>query len=127
MPAASRCSVNPGREVFSALVSADLVIRGGMVIDGTGAPGFVADVAVEGGKITAIGAGVDGNRRLDAEGCVVAPGFVDLHTHYDAQLFWDPALTPSHSFRTSSGSSASCSGRSPGGTCCRLIRIRVQV
>jgi N-acyl-D-aspartate/D-glutamate deacylase len=80
-------------------VSADLVIRGGLVIDGTGAPGFVADVAVERGTITAIGAGagtgVDGDRSLDADGCVVAPGFIDLHTHYDAQVFWDPGLTPS--------------------------------
>jgi N-acyl-D-aspartate/D-glutamate deacylase len=79
------------------VVSADLVVRGGVVIDGTGAPGFLADVAVEGGKIRAIGpAGdVDGDRRLDADGCVVAPGFIDLHTHYDAQVFWDPGLTPS--------------------------------
>jgi N-acyl-D-aspartate/D-glutamate deacylase len=66
-----------------------------MVIDGTGAPGFVADVAVEGGTITAIGAGATGDRQLDAGGCVVAPGFIDLHTHYDAQVFWDPGLTPS--------------------------------
>jgi N-acyl-D-aspartate/D-glutamate deacylase len=68
-----------------------------MVIDGTGTPGYVADVAVEAGTITAIGAGAgaDGDRRLDADDCVVAPGFIDLHTHYDAQVFWDPGLTPS--------------------------------
>jgi N-acyl-D-aspartate/D-glutamate deacylase len=76
-------------------MSADLVIRGGTVIDGTGTPGLLADVAVEGGAITAIGPGLDGDRRIDAGGCVVAPGFVDIHTHYDAQVFWDPGLTPS--------------------------------
>ncbi len=74
---------------------ADLVIRGGTVIDGTGAPGRRADVAIEGERIRAIGSGLSGARTLDASGCVVAPGFVDIHTHYDAQVFWDPALTPS--------------------------------
>jgi len=74
---------------------ADLVIRGGTVIDGTGAPGRRADVAIEGDRIAAIGTGLSGTRTLDASGCVVAPGFIDIHTHYDAQVFWDPALTPS--------------------------------
>jgi N-acyl-D-aspartate/D-glutamate deacylase len=74
---------------------ADLVIRGGSVIDGTGAPGRRADVAIEGDRIVAIGSGLSGTRTLDASGCVVAPGFIDIHTHYDAQVFWDPALTPS--------------------------------
>jgi N-acyl-D-aspartate/D-glutamate deacylase len=74
---------------------ADLVIRGGTVVDGTGAPGRAADVAIEGDRIAAIGSGLAGDRTLDAAGCVVAPGFVDIHTHYDAQVFWDPALTPS--------------------------------
>ncbi|MDZ4824955.1 MAG: amidohydrolase family protein [Actinomycetota bacterium] len=79
---------------------ADLVIRGGTVVDGTGAPGRRADVAVTDGVITEIddrisGADVGGARELDAAGHVVAPGFVDIHTHYDAQVFWDPALTPS--------------------------------
>ncbi len=74
---------------------ADLVIRGGTVIDGTGAPGRRADVAIEGERIRAIGPGLSGARTLDASGCVVAPGFIDIHTHYDAQVFWDPALTPS--------------------------------
>ena len=76
-------------------MSADLIIRGGTVIDGTGAPGRQADVAVTGDRITAIGDDLDGKRTLDATGHVVAPGFIDIHTHYDAQVFWDPALTPS--------------------------------
>jgi N-acyl-D-aspartate/D-glutamate deacylase len=76
-------------------VTADLVIRGGTVHDGTGAPGRVADVAVTGGRIVGVGVGLDGRAELDASGAVVAPGFVDIHTHYDAQVFWDPALRPS--------------------------------
>ncbi|HMF03367.1 MAG TPA: amidohydrolase family protein, partial [Acidimicrobiia bacterium] len=76
-------------------MSADLVIRGGTVIDGSGSPGRRADVAVTGDRITGIGDGLDGARTLDAAGHVVAPGFIDIHTHYDAQVFWDPALTPS--------------------------------
>ena len=72
-----------------------VVIAGGKVVDGTGAPAVAADVAIEGDRIVEIGAGLRGDRRLDADGCVVAPGFVDIHTHYDAQVFWDPALTPS--------------------------------
>ena len=72
-----------------------LVIAGGTVVDGTGAPALAADVAVEGDRVVEIGRGLRGDRRLDASGCVVAPGFVDIHTHYDAQVFWDPGLTPS--------------------------------
>jgi len=73
----------------------DLVIRGGTVLDGTGAPGRRADVAIQGERIEAIGPNLRGRRELDAGGQVVAPGFIDIHTHYDAQVFWDPALTPS--------------------------------
>ena len=71
------------------------VIRGGTVIDGSGTPGISADVLIAGGKIIEIGHNLVGDRVLDATGCVVAPGFIDIHTHYDAQIFWDPALTPS--------------------------------
>jgi len=73
----------------------DLVIRGGTVVDGTGAPRRRADVAISGDTISEIGEGLSGRRELEAAGHVVAPGFVDIHTHYDAQVFWDPALTPS--------------------------------
>jgi N-acyl-D-aspartate/D-glutamate deacylase len=73
---------------------AETVIRGGTVVDGTGAPGRVADVAIADGVITEIGESLQGTNELDASGCVVAPGFIDIHTHYDAQVFWDPALRP---------------------------------
>jgi N-acyl-D-amino-acid deacylase len=74
----------------------DLVIRGGSVVDGTGAAPYEAAVAVQGGRIVAVG-DVDerGRTELDAHGLVVTPGFVDVHTHYDAQLTWDPLATPS--------------------------------
>jgi N-acyl-D-amino-acid deacylase len=73
---------------------ADLVIRRGTVVDGSGAPGRVADVAVNDGVVVDIGSDLRGAEELDARGCVVAPGFIDIHTHYDAQVFWDPALRP---------------------------------
>lgn len=78
-------------------MSADLVIRGGTVFDGSGAPGRAADVVIEAGAIREIGPGLRGDVELDASGCAVAPGFIDIHTHYDAQVFWDPALRPSSS------------------------------
>src|SRR5260221_291076 len=76
-------------------MTADVVIRGGTVVNGTGAPRRAADVAVSDGVIREIGQGLSGRRELDASGQIVTPGFVDIHTHYDAQVFWDPALSPS--------------------------------
>ncbi|MGQ0652967.1 MAG: N-acyl-D-amino-acid deacylase family protein [Betaproteobacteria bacterium] len=75
---------------------ADLVIRNGMLVDGTGAAARRADVAISAGRIAAVGK-VDGaaKRTVDADGLVVAPGFIDPHTHYDAQICWDGGLTPS--------------------------------
>jgi N-acyl-D-aspartate/D-glutamate deacylase len=74
----------------------EIVIRNGLVVDGSGAPGRRADVAVDDGRISAVG-DVDGSAatEIDATDLVVAPGFVDIHTHYDAQAFWDQTLSPS--------------------------------
>jgi N-acyl-D-aspartate/D-glutamate deacylase len=72
-----------------------LVIRGGTLIDGSGQPGRRADIAVKDGRIVEIGDRLRSANELDASGHVVTPGFIDIHTHYDAQVFWDPALTPS--------------------------------
>jgi N-acyl-D-aspartate/D-glutamate deacylase len=74
----------------------DLVIRGGTVVDGTGAEPRVADVAIDGGKVTSVGKGAGpGRREVDARHLLVTPGFVDIHTHYDGQATWDPFITPS--------------------------------
>ncbi|MBV8979419.1 MAG: amidohydrolase family protein [Acidimicrobiia bacterium] len=73
----------------------ELVIRGGTVYDGTGDEGRRADVAIDNGVISEIAPDIKGERELDASGCAVTPGFIDIHTHYDAQVFWDPRLRPS--------------------------------
>ena len=74
----------------------DLVIRGGTVVDGTGAARRLADIAVDAATITKVGPGIGpGRREIDATGLLVTPGFVDVHTHYDGQATWDPYVTPS--------------------------------
>ncbi|MYD73396.1 MAG: amidohydrolase family protein, partial [Chloroflexi bacterium] len=74
----------------------DVLIRGGTVVDGTSVPRFVADVGIKDGVVAQIGGkmdAIDADQVLDADGLIVAPGFVDLHTHYDAQIQWDPYCT----------------------------------
>jgi N-acyl-D-aspartate/D-glutamate deacylase len=74
----------------------DLVVRGGLVVDGTGGQPFEADVGVKGGRVTAIGAILgSGIEEIDAKGKLVTPGFVDIHTHYDGQATWDERMQPS--------------------------------
>jgi N-acyl-D-aspartate/D-glutamate deacylase len=74
----------------------DVVIRGGLVVDGTLGPPRPADVAIDGGTVTLVGdVAADGREVIDASGTVVTPGFVDVHTHYDGQVTWDPLLDPS--------------------------------
>jgi N-acyl-D-aspartate/D-glutamate deacylase len=74
----------------------DIVIRGGTVVDGTGSPPRTADIALDGGVIVAVGTVHERARRVvDADGAIVTPGFVDIHTHYDGQATWDDALAPS--------------------------------
>ena len=77
-------------------MSYDLLLSGGTIIDGTGRPGFTADVALTGDRIVAIGPGLshkDAKKVIDMQGMVVCPGFIDHHTHYDAQVLWDPLVT----------------------------------
>ncbi|HJU18100.1 MAG TPA: amidohydrolase family protein [Stellaceae bacterium] len=74
----------------------DIVIRGGTIVDGTGRPGFTGDVAIDGERIAAVGGKAGPARRIvDADGLLVTPGWVDVHTHYDGQASWDPILAPS--------------------------------
>ena len=77
----------------------DLIIRGGTVVDGTGAAARVADVTVDRGRITGVGSFADeaASRTVDADGLLVTPGWVDIHTHYDGQATWDEVLAPSSS------------------------------
>src|SRR5688500_14685452 len=100
-----RCAPNSsghadtGGQVSKGDTVLDLAVTGGLVVDGTGTPGRHADVGVRDGRIVSIAApgalGEAARETVDANGLVVAPGFVDIHTHLDAQVFWDPWLTPS--------------------------------
>jgi len=75
----------------------DLVIKGGKIVDGSGAPSFIGDVAIQNGVIAEVSPNIEtpAHRVVDAAGLLVTPGFVDMHTHYDAQATWDPFVTPS--------------------------------
>ncbi len=74
----------------------DLLVKGGRVYDGSGLPSFTADVAIQDGKVAEVGRLSGTARRIiDADGLAVAPGFIDFHTHLDAQLLWDPIATSS--------------------------------
>src|SRR5882724_5446325 len=73
----------------------DLVVKNGMIVDGTHAPRFRDDIGIKNGRIEKIGRIMahEAAKVIEADGLIVAPGFIDLHTHYDAQVFWDPYLT----------------------------------
>ena len=88
----------------------DLVIRGGTIVDGTGVPRFKADLAVKDGRVAKISGRIPagGAREIDASGCIVAPGAIDLHTHYDAQLNWDPYASLSGWFGVTSLTIGQC-------------------
>lgn len=80
-------------------MSYDVLIKNGTVVDGTGSAPVRADVAISGGKIAAIGKVTEGAKRvIDASDLIVSPGFIDPHTHYDAQVCWDPLFTCSYLF-----------------------------
>ena len=93
MEAASRPPSSTWRTADAVL---DLLIRGGTIVDGTGAEPFVGDVAVRGGMVAAVGAVAgEAARTIDADGLIVTPGFVDIHTHYDGQATWEARMHPS--------------------------------
>ena len=74
----------------------DIVIRGGSIVDGTGAPARQGDIAIDGDRIAQVGGKAGpGRREVKADGRIVTPGWVDVHTHYDGQATWDPVLAPS--------------------------------
>ena len=94
------------------------MIRGGTVVDATGVPRYQADVGIKNGRVARVSGRIQagGAREIDARGCIVAPGAIGLHTHYDAQLNWDPYATLSGWFGVTSSASASAASalRRPG-------------
>lgn len=90
--------------------SHDLVVRGALLVDGTGGPPHEGDLAVRGGLITAVGGRVDGRaaEEVDGRGLALAPGFIDPHTHLDASLFWDPDVTPTSGFGVTTVVTTNC-------------------
>ena len=89
-------------------MSLDLVIRGATVYDGLGSPGRVADVGVKDGRIVEVGAVASASETFDASDLALMPGIVDLHTHYDAQVTWDPTLSPSPSLGVTTAVMGNC-------------------
>jgi N-acyl-D-aspartate/D-glutamate deacylase len=89
-------------------MDADYVVRNGLVVDGTGGEPYRADVAISDGVIVNLDRGLRGRRVIDASGCLVAPGFIDVHTHYDPQVTWDPWLTPSSWLGVTSAIAGNC-------------------
>ena len=75
----------------------DIVIKNGTLVDGTGSPPVSGDVAIRDGRIAAVGGSINGEARrtIDADGALVTPGWVDVHTHYDGQVSWDSEMAPS--------------------------------
>lgn len=86
----------------------ELVVRGGTVVDGSGAEPYAADVGIDDGRISAIASGLTGASSIDAHGALVAPGFIDLHTHYDPQVLWDPQVSPSSQLGVTSVVAGNC-------------------
>jgi N-acyl-D-aspartate/D-glutamate deacylase len=105
----------------------DLVIRGGTVIDGTGAAPFEADVAIDGGRIVEVGqVAAKGREEIDARGLMVTPGWVDIHTHYDGQMTWDSRMTPSSTLGATTIVAGNCGvGFAPARPADRDILIRL--
>ena len=107
----------------------DLKIGGGTIVDGTGAPWRAGDVAIRGGRVVALGeAPGRAAETIEAKDRIVAPGFVDIHTHYDAQATWDPHLLPSgwHGVTTTLFGNCGVGCAHSGGGNCRLLRHKVR-
>ena len=89
-------------------MSADIKITGGTIIDGTGKKKYTGDIAIKDGIITEIGKVGDARQTIDADGALVTPGFVDVHTHFDGQVSWDETMSPSVNHGTTTVVMGSC-------------------